>query len=113
EPRVAEVVGDLSAAAGDETPRCRARATHRRTRGEARRMSDDVGSLIGRAAAAACLCLGFAAHAFAQPPLPTPTDRPAAPEFLPRATFHLSAAALQIDDPRFSWDTHFGGDIDV
>jgi hypothetical protein len=25
----------------------------------------------------------------------------------------LSAAALANDDPRFSWDTHFGGDIDV
>jgi len=27
--------------------------------------------------------------------------------------FHLSAARLNIDDPRFVWDTRFGGDLDV
>jgi hypothetical protein len=34
------------------------------------------------------------------------------PEFFPRYDFHLSAASLAIDDDRFSWDTHFGGDLD-
>ena len=34
-------------------------------------------------------------------------------EFIPRYDFHLSAAALAHADTRFSWDTHFGGDIDV
>jgi len=38
---------------------------------------------------------------------------PTTPEFLPRYDFHLSAAALANSDPRFSWDTHFGGDVDV
>lgn len=27
--------------------------------------------------------------------------------------FHLSAASLRADDPRFDWDAHFGGDIDL
>ena len=30
-----------------------------------------------------------------------------------RYDFHLSAARLAIDDPRFSWDTHSGGDFDL
>ena len=30
-----------------------------------------------------------------------------------RYDFHLSAAAVAVNDPRFSWETHFGGDIDV
>ena len=76
-------------------------------------MADPVGSLVGRAAAAACLCLIVAARAHAQAPFPSPTERPSAPEFLPRARFHLSAAGLKIDDPRFTWDTHFGGELDV
>jgi len=76
-------------------------------------MPDDAGSLRGRAAAAACLWLAFATCTFAQPPLPSPIDPPSAPEFLPRAAFQLSAAVLSIDDPRFTWDTHFGGELDI
>jgi len=34
-------------------------------------------------------------------------------DFLTRYDFHLSAAALSNDDQRFSWDTHFGGDLDA
>ena len=56
------------------------------------------------------LILSFASQAAAQQPLATP---PTSPLFLPRFDFHLSAAALANDDPRFSWDTHFGGDVDV
>ena len=48
--------------------------------------------------------------AAAQQPLESP---PTTPQFLPRYDFHLAAAALANDDPRFSWDTHFGGAIDV
>lgn len=48
--------------------------------------------------------------AFAQQPLAVV---PATTEFLSRYDFHLSAAALANEDPRFSWDTHFGGDVDV
>jgi hypothetical protein len=54
------------------------------------------------------LCLS--SPVFAQQPL---AAAPASPVFLPRYDFHLSAAALANADPRFSWDTHFGGDIDV
>jgi hypothetical protein len=42
-----------------------------------------------------------------------PIAAPATSEALSRYDFHLSAAALQIQDPRFSWDVHFGGDLDV
>jgi hypothetical protein len=63
-----------------------------------------------RAAAAACLALFLACPAVAQQPLAAP---PPKPEFMSRYDFHLSAAALKIDDPRFTWDTHFGGDLDV
>ena len=48
--------------------------------------------------------------AAAQQPLASP---PASPQFLSHYDFHLSAAALSNADPRFSWDTHFGGDIDI
>jgi hypothetical protein len=48
--------------------------------------------------------------AFAQQPL---AAAPSTFQFLPRYDFHLAAAALANSDPRFSWDTHFGGDVDV
>jgi hypothetical protein len=34
-------------------------------------------------------------------------------EFLPRYEFQLSASGLAIDNERFTWDTHFGGQFDV
>jgi hypothetical protein len=78
-------------------------------------MSDTRGSLIRRAAIAACLCFFFVPAASAQ--LTTPpgfAPKPASADFLTRYDFHLSAAKLlNIDDPRFIWDTHFGGDLDV
>ncbi|MDO8631035.1 MAG: hypothetical protein Q7R41_11130 [Phycisphaerales bacterium] len=61
-------------------------------------------------AAVACVTLLVTSSAFAQQPLASP---PASPQFLSRYDFHLSAAALANDDRRFSWDTHFGGDIDI
>jgi hypothetical protein len=33
--------------------------------------------------------------------------------FLTGYRFHLGAASIQADDPRFGWDCYFGGDIDV
>lgn len=42
-----------------------------------------------------------------------PISPPSSPELLSRYDFHLSAAALHIDDPRFTWDVHFGGELDV
>lgn len=77
-------------------------------------MSESVGSLKRHAAAAACLLLVRAGAAAGQTLLaPAPAPAPAAPTFISRYDFHLAAAALSIDDERFSWDTHFGGDIDL
>ena len=66
-------------------------------------------TLLGRAALAACLMLGVVRGARAQEPLATPPD---APEFMSRFDAHLSAAGLASDDPRYSWDTQWGGDFD-
>jgi len=49
----------------------------------------------------------------AQTAVPTPSVAPASPEFLNHYNFHLSADALSSDDDRFSWQTHFGGDLDL
>ena len=45
----------------------------------------------------------------------SPAPDTAGPDFLSRAEFHLSANVLAApnDDQRFSWDAHFGGDVDV
>ena len=81
-------------------------------------MPDTPGSLIRHAAVAACLILVLlagAARAGAQAPGPQPIAGPAgdSPEFLSRYDFQLSAAALAVDDERFTWDTHFGGTLDL
>jgi len=66
------------------------------------------------------LTLGSSAAA-QQPVVSPPPDRP---EFFSRTDFHLNAAMLippalttatgrSTDDPRFAWDTHWGGSIDV
>lgn len=47
------------------------------------------------------------------PPQPTAVPPPPGPEFLSRYDFHLTAASLAISDVRFSWDTHFGGTVDL
>lgn len=46
---------------------------------------------------------------------PAPLANPASTsvEILPRYTFHLSAEHLSSSDPRFVWDTNFGGEIDL
>ncbi|MES1254745.1 MAG: hypothetical protein ABUS56_04005, partial [Acidobacteriota bacterium] len=68
-------------------------------------------SLVRQAAAAACvvLCLARTGGAQQQEPVAAPQGA----SFFSRYDFHMSAAALAIDDPRFSWDTHFGGELDV
>lgn len=73
-------------------------------------MPDTPGSLRRRAAIAACLALGLTSPLFAQSPAAAPAP---GPDFLTRYSFHLSANALAIEDERFSWDAHFGGDLDV
>ncbi len=77
-------------------------------------MPEQTGSLTRHAALAACLTFICAAAVFAQQPdQPTVSPAPAAPEFLSRGDFQLSASGLAIDDVRFSWDTHFGGSLDI
>jgi len=70
-------------------------------------MSDTSGSLKWHATLVACLLL-VATRAFAQSPQDSQK-----PDFLTRYSFRLSADALAIDDVHFSWDTHFGGDLDI
>lgn len=64
----------------------------------------------------------LASTSAAQQPVVAPA--PAGGEFFSRGDFHLTATALTspqvtsptgqtVDDPRFSWDTHWGGSIDV
>ncbi len=57
----------------------------------------------------ACLVAAPASAQLLQP-IVTPSN---GIEFLPRFDFQLAASALAIDDPRFSWDTHFGGQFDA
>jgi hypothetical protein len=42
---------------------------------------------------------------------PAPDSPPIS--WLPAYHFHMSASSLRSDDPRFDWDAHFGGDIDL
>jgi hypothetical protein len=49
---------------------------------------------------------------------PTAVQSSSAPAASPFAwltdyRFHLSAAAIRFDDPRFDWEAHFGGDVDL
>jgi len=68
-------------------------------------------SLIHRAAVVASLLFVLTVPVVAQRQMPAPaSDKP---DFLTRYDFHLGAAALSGDDPRFSWDTHFGGELDM
>src|SRR5262249_19231243 len=62
----------------------------------------------------AALSLCVASAAVAQTPLPTPDTGSSTPGVIPHSNFHLSADALgKTDDQRFTWQTHFGGDIDI
>jgi hypothetical protein len=59
--------------------------------------------------------LAGAGSASAQQPGPPPLDglSPAKAEFLPRTNFQLAANTLSGGDPRFTWDSRFGGSADV
>jgi hypothetical protein len=72
-------------------------------------MSDTPGSLARHAASAACLVALCAANASAQAPAASPPQS----GFFTRYDFHLSANTLIVDDQQFSWDTRFGGNLDV
>jgi hypothetical protein len=79
--------------------------------------------LSRHAAKAACLMISLvaatarlSAQQGMEQPGPVPLAGPShvsPPEFLSRYDFQLAANALSIDDPRFSWDTHFGGAVDL
>jgi hypothetical protein len=72
-------------------------------------MPDHTRTLTQRVAAAAGLIVTLAAPVAAQQAGATsPTAG-----FMTRYDFHLDAASLAIHDPRFSWDTHFGGEVDM
>lgn len=74
------------------------------------RVDGSIGAVLGRGAVAICLVLLASVPARAQQPSSSP---PSAPEFMSRYRFQMSAAALAVDDDRFSWDTHWGGDFDL
>src|SRR6185295_3623027 len=83
---------------------------------------DTVGSLMRRAALAACLTLLATPPATAQQiQQPVAAPAPTGPEFLPRFDFHMSIVRLMRSqtpqqaavDERFSWDSHFGGSFDI
>jgi hypothetical protein len=68
-----------------------------------------IGSLVNLIIAAG------AVRAAAQQPGPQPIDSisPAEAEFLPRTNFQLAANWTTGGDPRFTWDSRFGGSADV
>ncbi|MGE3490114.1 MAG: hypothetical protein AB7N29_08920 [Vicinamibacterales bacterium] len=70
----------------------------------------DSGAVARPLLLAVCCLLFSGTGAVAQEAQSTGTD---GFSFMPRFNFYLSAAALAHDDPRFAWDTHFGGDVDL
>ena len=59
------------------------------------------------------LCARAAA---AQSPAPAPATDPnpgGDAQFMPRASFHLTAEHLSGDDPAYVWDANFGGEFDI
>ncbi|HUR35695.1 MAG TPA: hypothetical protein VM032_17950 [Vicinamibacterales bacterium] len=75
-------------------------------------MSSSVGTLVRHAALTACLSVAAGSAAFAQNPHPL-AEAPAVAEFMPRFDWKMSAALLAHPDPRFTWDTHWAGDLDL
>jgi hypothetical protein len=65
-----------------------------------------------RAAFAALLSLAAPALAVAQLPRPLSAP-PATADFMPRFDWKMSAALLNHPDRRFTWDTHWAGDLDL
>jgi len=79
-------------------------------------MPDTSGHPLMRRSALAFVLIVLAARASAQVPQPVVVPAPPGPEFLSRYDFHLTASDLLHEDDaaqRFSWDTHFGGSLDL
>ena len=63
-----------------------------------------------------CLLVVVIVSAVAAPAYADDGDVPPPPvriRFMPRYDFHLSADRLSSGDPRFVWDTNFGGEVDL
>lgn len=75
-------------------------------------MPSSVRRLSLRTALAACVWLGAASPVFAQLAHPI-AEAPSEVDFLPRIDWKMSAALLAHPDPRFTWDTHWAGDLDL
>ena len=72
----------------------------------------DTKESLDSAAVAAWLLFMLAApcrRAAAPPAAGAPPSR----SFFTRYDFHLTGVALSIDDPRFTWDARFGGEVDL
>jgi hypothetical protein len=80
-------------------------------------MPDTAGhALMRHTALVVFLTIAAAARASAQVPQPVMAPAPPRPEFLSRYDFHMTASELLHEDDaaqRFSWDTHFGGSLDL
>ena len=76
-------------------------------------MSDSIGSLVSRAALAACLHpVAVAARAPLSSLRHSPRRRPR-PSSCRGSTSTCRRRKLAYDDPRFTWDAHCGGDFDL
>lgn len=80
-------------------------------------MPDTAGHpLMRHSALVIFLTIVAAARASAQVPQPVAVPAPPRPEFLSRYDFYMIASELIHEDDaaeRFSWDTHFGGSVDL
>jgi len=69
--------------------------------------------MFNAAAAAVLFVIATPSLVRAQATTPAVAEAPASPDFLTRYDFHLSAAAVNSGVTAFSWETHFGGAIDL
>ena len=60
-----------------------------------------------------CALVLLCAAGSAAQPAETPGDPDPVVEFLPRVTFHVTAAHLVSDDDRFVWDAEYAGSLDL
>lgn len=74
-------------------------------------MSASVGRLIRCAVITVAAC-SVTPSAFAQFPHPLP-EAPVSTDFLSRFDWKMSGAYLTNPDPRFKWDAHWAGDLDL
>lgn len=72
-------------------------------------MADLIESVVRHAVLAVCLTIASVVPAAAQRQV---VEAPPGPEFLSRYDFYVEADALASADDRFSWDTHWGADLD-